>query len=210
MGCHAWYYQKVKSFNKEALNYWLNEFIESEFQSFVYKTTRNKYAQTMLEDAQDMIKHPEYVEDHFVEWAKKHSTFEACAATWDKYHEKYVRIMDKKKAFIESDDMGPDDFIEILRDLYDREDSVNMNRHNGEYYIHIMFDTAMRCYAFSEERLDSYDKMINFLSNCHENMIVQYKTDEDGNRVVVKGLTEELKEYLKELYKDNDIYVEFG
>ena len=108
---------------------------------------------------------------------------------------------------------------ELFINAYKTFSNTGIRFYKGEYYIHHTFDTYFRCFDYGNEPIDNYDDLVKYLEPLADTMIHQYgQFDEDGsfqyfddkNYTPKKGLTEELKTMLKFLYKDNDIFIEFG
>lgn len=213
MGCHSWTYKKVTSLSKKELDDILIQKSESKFGSFVYAYPKEKYVEAMVEDAKDTIEDlGKYENDEEInvswdlEFAREHLDPEVSEKYWDKCHQEMLESKERVSKFLERTDVDYNEWIDIYGMIHEFDP---LREHNGDMYVNVMFDTVFRCRRYSDDEcLDSYDKMMKFLKETHPNLIEWYNKSE--TKEIIHGISDELVCYLKELYKNNDVFVEFG
>ena len=224
MGCHMWLYKKAKNLNRDEkiqLVDYLNKF---GYRDFIQRYSRDEFIKKEVENnLKDLEKFNKYItegsmdkDDFQYEWAQIYSNPDKVAEWYDES----VKINNQRKDAYENFIKDPDsaDIVEIYK-IFGKENSADMTLYKDELYIHIIFDTYFRCHEYSETPIDNYEDMIKYLENVPSTMINQYGTFDDSGKFHYyntetyeskDGLTDELKDMLKYLYKDNDIFIEFA
>lgn len=216
MGCHMWLYKRINSFDKAELNRNLSEFIIEESKTWIGRTSREEYASELYSKLEYDLK--AYENNPIMQNCIKeqYGSLEKCYKIWDDWHKHFDQIKLRVKRWIDNPEIDSKEFYNIIRE----EDSftTKVKEYKGNYYLFIMFDTYFRCYSYSDEPIDNYEDIIKYLEKLPFNMIEQYGTFINGefqyyNPITFEskiGLTEELKEMLQFLYKDDDILIEFA
>lgn len=216
MGCHNWTYKKLSSFTKEEMNQKLKNLSSDEFRGYVYSTDREEYAQDMLQDSLNTINQfkdelDTISEDDkfFYDYACEHNTIEKWYEVWDEYHNHAALINQMIDEFINDDTKSYNECKDIISKIYLGRDSADFEIINDEMYILLGFNYYFRCWKYADDNIYTYEDMIAYLKNCTENQISFWK-DNNRNNPEITGLSPELDNYLKELFKNNDVFVFFG
>ena len=223
MGCHAWLYKKAKNLTRDEKIRLVENLNKYGYRDFVQRISREDFIKEHVEsNLKDLEVFEKYVaegimdkDDFQYEWAKEYSNPDKVAEWYDESVEMNRQRKEAYENFIKDPDSA--DIVEVYK-VFDQADSADMQFYKGEWYIHLIFDTYFRCYEYGDKKIDNYEDMIKYLEPLPSTMIRQYGTfDENGNFSYYDpvdytgkdGLTDELKDMLKYLYKDNDIFIEF-
>lgn len=221
MGCHMWLYKKATALSydtmKTLLDYekdlWSNQPITETREEFI-----NNYVTENIEILNELNELGFSHNDPQYQMALIFSNPVEVNAWYDSLIDRYKLCTEAYNKFI--DNPTYENFLNAYK-VYVGDNSAAMDIHNGEIYIKIIFDTYFRCYEYGDgpDHIDNYEDMIKYLEVCPSTMIRQYGTfDEygkfhyynDKTYEYKNGLTDELKDMLKFLYKDNDIFIVFG
>lgn len=222
MGCHCWIYKKVSALSKEEQIKLLDKTFKNLYdrtknprEDFIKETVEKykedlEYWQGLVDNGE--IKPGNYDYDCQYEIAKSFSDPVYLGELWDKDNERNKLKKELREKF--DIDPTPELFLELYKLGHEE-----VRYHKGEPYVQVIFDTYFRCFKFGDGPIDNYSDMIKYLSPLHPNMIYQFGSfDKDGKFNYFnpktyepkKGLTDELKELLKFLYRENNIFIEFG
>lgn len=226
MGCHMWLYKKAKSLTLDEQIQQVKNIYSRCIRTFVQGVSREEFIadeidhwSAQLNKLQELIdKGILEKDDYNYQLAKEFSDPEYIGNWYDES----IEINEKRKnaydAYIKNPNISIDEYIE-LHNILGNKNTANLTLYKGDWYFNIIFDTYFRCFEYSDAEIDNYDEMINYLSKVNANMIHQYGTFDKGGEFHYyndttyehkTGLTEELKDMLKYLYKDNNIYIQFG
>lgn len=220
MGCHMWLYKKAKSLTTEEKIKLVNSGLS--YRTFVQNVTREEFIkEQVLRWKKDLRKLQKFVDsgdmdpnDPQYEIAKEFSNPNKVG----KWYDESVEINKKRKeayeAFIKNPEITSEEFIKLYKTI-GKDSSVDTRFYKGEWYVHTGFDYCFRCYHYGEDLIDNYKDMIKYLEPLSPEMIIQYgNLNENGEyndlKSFKKGLTSELRKTLRSLYRNNDIFIEFG
>lgn len=215
MGCHMWLYKKASSLSRDEQLSFLKE-IENYNRDIIHRhDTKESFIGSMLDLYEDFASDGDPIDSKWGD-EKYLSSY---------YDEERLKIYNRQVSldkFLNDSNSSLDDFINLVVS-YVGYDSNHLRKHNDEWYIQDTFDTYFRCFQYMEDvcgydsltPIDNYTEMIAFLENVHPNMIECYGYFDDNNKFIsfdkpIKWLSDELKTMLKYLYKNNDIFIEFG
>lgn len=206
MGCHSWMYRKVTSFTKEDLNKRLNVFFEKEMKCWIGSTPREEYAKELFDDLPHTLKcyeNDKAMCDYLIE---EQGTYEKCLKVWDDWHDKMKDIRNRIDDFCKSEIYDPKEYYDIIKTIASY--SCDVKEYKGDYYILFAGNEIFRCHKYLEDRdaIESEEEMIEYLEGCGEYEIVRW----DNNDEREFGLTDKIRELVKDLFKNNDTIVQFG
>lgn len=206
MGCHSWMYRKVTSFTKEDLNKRLNVFFEKEMKCWIGSTPREEYAKELFDDLPHTLKCYENYKamcDYLIE---EQGTYEKCLKVWDDWHDKMKDIRNRIDDFCKSEIYDPKEYYDIIKTIASY--SCDVKEYKEDYYILFAGNEIFRCHKYLEDRdaIESEEEMIEYLEGCGEYEIIRW----DDNDEREFGLTDKIRELVKDLFKNNDTIVQFG
>lgn len=206
MGCHSWMYRKVTSFPKEDLNKRLNDLFEKESKCWIGSTPREEYAKELFDDLPHALKcyqNDKEMCDYLIE---DHGTYEKCLKVWDNWHQKMEDIKHRINIFCESEKYDTKEYFDIVKTMVSY--SCDVKEYKGDYYILFAGNEIFRCHKYLEDRnaIESEDEMIKYLEDCDEFQIIRWNENDEKEY----GLTDKIREIVKDLFKNNDTIVQFG
>lgn len=206
MGCHSWMYRKVTSFPKEDLDKRLYDLFAKESKCWIGSTSREEYAKELFDDLPHALKcyqNDKEMCDYLIE---DHGTYEKCLKVWDNWHQKMEDIKHRINIFCESEKCDPKEYFDIVKTMVSY--SCDVKEYNGDYYILFAGNEIFRCHKYLEDRdaIESEDEMIKYLEDCGEFQIVRWNDNDEKEY----GLTDKIREIVKDLFKNNDTIVQFG
>ena len=205
MGCHSWIYKKVTSFPKEELNKRLQEVYDKEMNCWIGKTPREQYAKELFEDLPHTVEtyRDKAMKDYLIE---KMGTYEKCLKIWDDWHKEIEKTKERIDKFCSSEEYDPKEYYEIIKGQ--KGYSCDVRIYKDDYYIHYAGNNIFRCHKYSEDDgpFDNENDLIKFLEQLNETSIIRWNENDDQEY----GLTDKLREIIKELFKNDDVFVEFG
>lgn len=206
MGCHVWTYKKISSFDKDELNEKLSELSNVFNTTYVYSKSRDEYAKYTYERLMYELDHGYYDdedEEYKQDLINTFGSIELCESIWDEYNNKKKQILNKIYTYYKNDNAPIEDFVNIVNDIKE-EWNIDIAYHNNEPYLYFGFDMGFRVYQYGEgEQWDNADDLIKYLETI-PNSVEFYKNDEK-----VPGVSDDLKIFLYDLFKNNDVFVRF-
>lgn len=205
MGCHVWTYKKVSSFDKDELNEKLSELSNVFNTTYVYSKSRDEYAKHTYERFMYELDHGYY--DHEEEYKQElintYGSIELCESIWDECNNKKKQILNKIYAYYKNDNAPAEDFVDIVKDIQG-DLNIDIAYHNNEPYLYFAFDRGFRVYHYGEgEEWDNADDLIKYLETIPDSVVFY------NNGEKITGISDELKVFLYDLFKHNDIFVCF-
>lgn len=184
MGCHTWIYKKVSSLPKlEKNNILIKKLSDTINNQLAFKTDREEYIKKLRELTVYSV--------------------EECGNFFDRYQAKKVQLIQAVDEYINNPDAT------IFAGIYKSMNpcSSNLYCYNNTYYYYVDVDKGFRCFSYNHNPFTSYAELIRFLETLPESSIKFYG---DNNEYNIDGISEQLILYLIDLFKHDDILVEFG
>lgn len=185
MGCHTWVYKRIKSLSQEELHEEIDSVIKERKNRWYMHCTAREYTERMKKMLRDSSLPQKELSKETAE--KRYCDMRA-------ENTRVINMLEKAK---ETNDYS----------IVTGANGFPCKTSNKEF-IDWLFDDPFRCYEFSNKQFTDPEELIDFLSTLDPSMVTCCKYGK-----VEKGLTVELTEKIRELFKkhgEKNLIIEFG